>query len=119
MQASLRMSRSLEGRAQSRASAKQAPAPCTARSVRAARPAAPQLAGAPAASTSMRAQRVAATIVPSAAATAGAATAKASSNTVDNAKPTVVITGASSGLGLNAAKALAAAGDWHVVMACR
>lgn len=34
-------------------------------------------------------------------------------------KPTVIITGASSGLGLNAAKALAASGDWHVVMACR
>ncbi|PNG99822.1 Protochlorophyllide reductase, chloroplastic, partial [Tetrabaena socialis] len=34
-------------------------------------------------------------------------------------KPTVIITGASSGLGLNAAKALAATGDWHVVMACR
>ena len=34
-------------------------------------------------------------------------------------KPTVVITGASSGLGLNAAKALAATGDWHVIMACR
>jgi hypothetical protein len=34
-------------------------------------------------------------------------------------KKTVIITGASSGLGLNAAKALAAGGDWHVVMACR
>lgn len=34
-------------------------------------------------------------------------------------KPTAIITGASSGLGLNAAKALAATGDWHVVMACR
>ena len=34
-------------------------------------------------------------------------------------KPTVIITGASSGLGLNAAKALAASNDWHVVMACR
>lgn len=31
----------------------------------------------------------------------------------------VIITGASSGLGLAAAKALAARGDWHVVMACR
>lgn len=34
-------------------------------------------------------------------------------------KPTVIITGASSGLGLNTAKALAASGDWHVVMAVR
>ncbi|GFR50399.1 hypothetical protein Agub_g12615 [Astrephomene gubernaculifera] len=34
-------------------------------------------------------------------------------------KQTCIITGASSGLGLNAAKALAATGDWHVVMACR
>lgn len=34
-------------------------------------------------------------------------------------KPTVIITGASSGLGLNAAAALAKSGDWHVIMACR
>ena len=34
-------------------------------------------------------------------------------------KPTVIITGASSGLGLNGAAALALSGDWHVVMACR
>lgn len=34
-------------------------------------------------------------------------------------KPTVIITGASSGLGLAAAKQLAQSGDWHVVMACR
>lgn len=34
-------------------------------------------------------------------------------------KPTVIITGASSGLGLNAANALAQGGDWHVIMACR
>ncbi len=34
-------------------------------------------------------------------------------------KQTCIITGASSGLGLNAAKALAATGEWHVVMACR
>lgn len=32
---------------------------------------------------------------------------------------TVVITGASSGVGLQAARALAATGKWHVVMACR
>jgi protochlorophyllide reductase len=34
-------------------------------------------------------------------------------------KPTVIITGASSGLGLFTAKALATSGDWHVVMAVR
>ena len=34
-------------------------------------------------------------------------------------KSTVVITGASSGVGLYAAKTLAQSGEWHVVMACR
>ncbi|NER30207.1 MAG: protochlorophyllide reductase [Symploca sp. SIO1C4] len=34
-------------------------------------------------------------------------------------KSTVIITGASSGVGLQAAKALAQTGQWHVVMACR
>jgi protochlorophyllide reductase len=34
-------------------------------------------------------------------------------------KPTVIITGASSGLGLAAAKSLAESGQWHVIMACR
>lgn len=34
-------------------------------------------------------------------------------------KSTVVITGASSGVGLQAARALAQTGQWHVVMACR
>ncbi|AFZ22664.1 NADPH-protochlorophyllide oxidoreductase [Cylindrospermum stagnale PCC 7417] len=34
-------------------------------------------------------------------------------------KSTVVITGASSGVGLQAAKALSQMGQWHVVMACR
>lgn len=34
-------------------------------------------------------------------------------------KSTVIITGASSGVGLYAAKALAATGKWHVIMACR
>eukprot|EP01023_Acetabularia_acetabulum_P012734 TRINITY_DN1598_c0_g1_i9.p1 TRINITY_DN1598_c0_g1~~TRINITY_DN1598_c0_g1_i9.p1 ORF type:complete len:452 (-),score=107.28 TRINITY_DN1598_c0_g1_i9:760-1959(-) len=34
-------------------------------------------------------------------------------------KNVAVITGASSGLGLNAAKALSMRGDWHVVLACR
>ncbi|KAL6752795.1 Protochlorophyllide reductase, chloroplastic [Haematococcus lacustris] len=48
-----------------------------------------------------------------------AAPASASKGSVSNQKPTVIITGASSGLGLNGAKALACSGDWHVVMACR
>jgi len=34
-------------------------------------------------------------------------------------KKTVIITGASSGLGLAAAKELALGGEWHVIMACR
>lgn len=34
-------------------------------------------------------------------------------------KSTVVVTGASSGVGLQAAKALSQTGQWHVVMACR
>jgi protochlorophyllide reductase len=38
---------------------------------------------------------------------------------VDNRKSTVIITGASSGVGLQAARALAARDDWYVVMACR
>ena len=36
-----------------------------------------------------------------------------------NQQSTVVITGASSGVGLQAARALAQTGEWHVVMACR
>jgi protochlorophyllide reductase len=38
---------------------------------------------------------------------------------MEQQKSTVVITGASSGVGLQAAKALAQKGHWHVVMACR
>ncbi|NEP29458.1 SDR family NAD(P)-dependent oxidoreductase, partial [Moorena sp. SIO3I6] len=34
-------------------------------------------------------------------------------------KSTVIITGASSGVGLQAARALAQTWGWHVVMACR
>ncbi|PKI54616.1 hypothetical protein CRG98_024967, partial [Punica granatum] len=34
-------------------------------------------------------------------------------------KGTVIVTGASSGLGLATAKALADTGEWHVIMACR
>ncbi len=34
-------------------------------------------------------------------------------------KKVAVITGASSGLGLNTTIALARSGDWHIVMACR
>jgi len=65
-------------------------------------------------SLSVRAQAVA---------TAPVATPGASTSTSANKKTlrqgVVVITGASSGLGLAAAKALAETGKWHVVMACR
>ena len=65
-------------------------------------------------SLSVRAQAVA---------TAPVATPGASTSTKDAKKTlrqgVVVITGASSGLGLAAAKALAETGKWHVVMACR
>ena len=54
-----------------------------------------------------------------AAATAERTTSASSGSKITDQKPTVIITGASSGLGLNAAKALADSGDWHVVMACR
>lgn len=81
-------------------------------------PAAALRAAAPKAAAATPAARAAVTV--RAAATAAPA-APAAFSTVDKAsqKPTAVITGASSGLGLNAAKALAASGDWHVVMACR
>lgn len=61
-----------------------------------------------------------ATVVVRAAAAALAPAAPAAMATADKTaqKPTVIITGASSGLGLNAARALAASG-WHVIMACR
>jgi NAD(P)-dependent dehydrogenase (short-subunit alcohol dehydrogenase family) len=92
-----------------RASARLAPA--AAPSLRAAaRAPAPAPAPAPAARASVVTRAVAATpAAPSSVATADKAAQK----------PTAVITGASSGLGLNAAKALAATGQWHVVMACR
>lgn len=48
-----------------------------------------------------------------------APTAARTSSKQTDQKPTVIITGASSGLGLNAAASLAKSGDWHVIMACR
>ncbi|CAN6269778.1 unnamed protein product [Urochloa humidicola] len=67
-------------------------------------------------SLSVRAQAVATPTAP-------VATPGASTWTKDGKKTlrqgVVVITGASSGLGLAAAKALAETGKWHVVMACR
>jgi protochlorophyllide reductase len=38
---------------------------------------------------------------------------------MEQRKSTVVITGASSGVGLQAARALAQSGQWHIIMACR
>ena len=58
-------------------------------------------------------------LVPQATSTMEAPTASKSASKSTVTKPTVIITGASSGLGLSAAKALAQSGDWHVVMACR
>ena len=47
------------------------------------------------------------------------APAKSAKQQPKGTKHTVIITGASSGLGLSAARELALSGDWHVVMACR
>ncbi|GMH44124.1 hypothetical protein BSKO_12058 [Bryopsis sp. KO-2023] len=49
---------------------------------------------------------------------ADAPSSSGAASTKTSQKKTCVVTGSSSGLGLNAAKALSAAG-WHVVMACR
>lgn len=38
---------------------------------------------------------------------------------MNNMKKTVIITGASSGIGLTAARMLASTNEWHVVLACR
>ena len=58
-------------------------------------------------------------VVPAAVAAPSAPAAPTTTAPKTSQKPTVVITGASSGLGLNAAAALAKGGQWHVVMACR
>ncbi|KAL2613054.1 hypothetical protein R1flu_024746 [Riccia fluitans] len=50
---------------------------------------------------------------------APAETANKPSSRKTATKNTCIITGASSGLGLAAAKALAETGEWHVIMACR
>ncbi|KAG0579470.1 hypothetical protein M758_4G100200 [Ceratodon purpureus] len=50
---------------------------------------------------------------------APAETKTSSSSKKTDTKQTVIITGASSGLGLATAKVLADSGKWHVIMACR
>jgi protochlorophyllide reductase len=50
---------------------------------------------------------------------APAETKTSSSSKKTDTKSTVIITGASSGLGLATAKVLADSGNWHVIMACR
>lgn len=67
---------------------------------------------------SVRARQVA-SIVASSATAERVTPAQPNAGSIGNQKPTCIITGASSGLGLNAAKALAATGDWHVIMAVR
>ena len=74
-------------------------------------------------SVSQKAKKPASLAVRAQVATAPVVTPGASTSTKDGKKTlrkgVVVITGASSGLGLAAAKALAETGKWHVVMACR
>ena len=68
---------------------------------------------APAANTTVPAASATAVAAPTAPPAAKTSTPKASQ------KPTAIVTGASSGLGLAAAAALAKERGWHVIMACR
>jgi protochlorophyllide reductase len=112
---------SVNGRTQAGAKAPHA-APCV---VRTAAPLAPSTASpapraAPAARRSpLTTAAAAATAAPPASVGAAQAPSAITKLPPTQQKQTVIITGASSGLGLNAAKALAATGQWHVVMACR
>lgn len=112
---------SVNGRCQAGAKAPRA-APCVVRTIAPAAPSAaapaPRVAPGPARSP-LTVAAAAATAAPPASAGAAQAPSAITKLPATQQKQTVIITGASSGLGLNSAKALAATGQWHVVMACR
>ncbi|GBF95799.1 protochlorophyllide reductase [Raphidocelis subcapitata] len=100
-------------------SSRPAAAPRVAASSRAVRTSAVAPRGVPAAAAPARLPALRQAVIAAAVAAPSAPAAPATPAKVTDQKPTVIITGASSGLGLNAAAALAKSGEWHVIMACR